>query len=71
MYHVSTLLPFSKEDPQQIQRKRHIGNDIVSVIFVDGVAPFNPKTIKSQFLHVWIVVRQEKNEKNPNDPCYR
>jgi hypothetical protein len=26
MYHVSTLLPYSKEDPQQIQKKRHIGN---------------------------------------------
>jgi len=25
-YHVSTMLPYDKYDPQQIQRKRHIGN---------------------------------------------
>ena len=25
-YHVSTFLPFTKTDVQQIQRKRHIGN---------------------------------------------
>jgi len=26
MYHNSTLLPFAPDDPQQIQRKRHLGN---------------------------------------------
>jgi len=25
MFHVSTLLPFTEGDPQQLQRKRHIG----------------------------------------------
>lgn len=25
MFHVSTLLPFTDNDPQQLQRKRHIG----------------------------------------------
>lgn len=25
MFHVSTLLPFKDNDPQQLQRKRHIG----------------------------------------------
>jgi len=25
MFHVSTLLPFTESDPQQLQRKRHIG----------------------------------------------
>ncbi|KAI9184022.1 hypothetical protein H9P43_003075 [Blastocladiella emersonii ATCC 22665] len=35
MFHVSTLLPYSDRDPQQIQRKSHIGNDIVCVVYVD------------------------------------
>ncbi|KAG0302487.1 signal-induced proliferation-associated 1-like protein 3 [Dissophora globulifera] len=56
MYHVSTLLPFNTEDRQQIQRKRHIGNDIVCIIFVDGDQPFIPNTIKSQFLHIFVIV---------------
>lgn len=39
MFHVSTLLPFSDgSDPsstQQLARKRHIGNDIITIIFQD------------------------------------
>ncbi|KAF9113212.1 Rap1 GTPase-activating protein 2 [Mortierella sp. AM989] len=56
MYHVSTLLPFNTGDRQQIQRKRHIGNDIVCIVFVDGDHPFIPSTIKSQFLHIFVVI---------------
>ncbi|KAF9312993.1 Rap1 GTPase-activating protein 2 [Podila horticola] len=56
MYHVSTMLPFNTLDPQQIQRKRHIGNDIVCIVFVDGDQPFVPNAIKSQFLHIFAVV---------------
>ena len=33
MFHVSTLLPFFPADPQQVERKRHIGNDLVVIIF--------------------------------------
>ncbi|KAI7903560.1 uncharacterized protein BX663DRAFT_423663, partial [Cokeromyces recurvatus] len=58
-YHVSTLIPSKPGDKQQVQRKRHIGNDIVCIIFVEGKQPFNPTAIKSQFLHVFIVVHQE------------
>ncbi|VDO00056.1 unnamed protein product [Rodentolepis nana] len=35
MFHVSTLLPISPDNRQQIERKRHIGNDIVNIIFFD------------------------------------
>ena len=31
MFHVSTLLPHSHKDTQQIERKRHIGNDRVAI----------------------------------------
>lgn len=33
MFHVSNLLPFTSGDSQQLQRKRHIGNDIVAIVF--------------------------------------
>ena len=60
MFHVSTLLPFSNspDDKQQIQRKRHLGNDILTLIFMDGKGQWSPTTIKSQFLHIFIVVQR-------------
>ena len=42
----------------QLLRKRYVGNDIVTVIFQDpGAKPFCAKNIRSQFQHVFIVVR--------------
>ena len=42
----------------QLQRKRHIGNDIVCVVFMESeTTPFSPTCIKSHFLHTFIVVR--------------
>ncbi|KAJ2996016.1 Signal-induced proliferation-associated 1-like protein 2 [Globomyces sp. JEL0801] len=51
IFHCATMLPFSKEDVQQIERKRHIGND--------GEIQFDPKSFKTQFTHVFIVVKKE------------
>lgn len=62
MFHVSTLLPYTENDPQQLQRKRHIGNDIVAIVFQEGNTPFAPDMIASHFLHAYIVVQ-------PIDPC--
>lgn len=57
MFHVSTLLPYTENDPQQLQRKRHIGNDIVSIVFQEENTPFTPDMIASHFLHTFIVVQ--------------
>ncbi|XP_018327356.1 signal-induced proliferation-associated 1-like protein 1 isoform X2 [Agrilus planipennis] len=58
MFHVSTMLPFTPNNRQQLLRKRHIGNDIVTIVFQEpGALPFTPKNIRSQFQHVFIVVR--------------
>ena len=62
VFHVSTLLPYTKNDRQQLQRKCHIGNDIVAIVFQDGETPFSPEMITSHFLHAFIVVR-------PINPC--
>ena len=62
MFHVSTLLPFVESDDQQLQRKCHIGNDIVSIVFQEVNTPFTPDMIASHFLHAYIVVQ-------PIDPC--
>ncbi|KAK3609251.1 hypothetical protein CHS0354_006176 [Potamilus streckersoni] len=57
MFHVSTLLPHTEGDPQQLQRKRHIGNDIVAIIFQEENTPFVPNMIASHFLHTFIIVQ--------------
>ena len=58
MFHVSTLLPFSCTDDQQVARKRHIGNNIVTIVFQDtGSEPFDVNSVQSQMQHIFIVVR--------------
>lgn len=63
MFHVSTMLPYLEEDEQQVEKKRHIGNDVVVIIFQEGNTPFDPESIKSVFNHVFIVIRR-----CPDDP---
>uniref|UniRef100_A0A673BCP1 GTPase-activating Rap/Ran-GAP domain-like protein 3 n=1 Tax=Sphaeramia orbicularis TaxID=375764 RepID=A0A673BCP1_9TELE len=67
MFHVSTMLPYSKENKQQVERKRHIGNDIVTIVFQEGddaSSSFKPSMIRSHFTRILHVdsVCQEKNE---------
>ncbi|XP_072334733.1 rap1 GTPase-activating protein 1-like isoform X1 [Scyliorhinus torazame] len=62
MFHVSTKLPFTEGDAQQLQRKRHIGNDIVTVIFQDQNTPFCPDMVASNFLHAYIIVQAEQTQ---------
>ncbi|CAI9532098.1 unnamed protein product [Staurois parvus] len=58
MFHVSTMLPYMPKNRQQLLRKRHIGNDIVTVVFQEpGALPFTPKTIRSHFQHVFVIVK--------------
>uniref|UniRef100_A0A8C6J3J6 Uncharacterized protein n=1 Tax=Melopsittacus undulatus TaxID=13146 RepID=A0A8C6J3J6_MELUD len=58
MFHVSTMLPYTPNNRQQLLRKRHIGNDIVTIIFQEpGALPFTPQNIRSHFQHVFIIVR--------------
>lgn len=56
--------------PAQLLRKRHIGNDIVTIVFQEpGALPFTPKNIRSHFQHVFVIVKVH----NPctENVCYR
>uniref|UniRef100_A0A8C7UGB8 GTPase-activating Rap/Ran-GAP domain-like protein 3 n=1 Tax=Oncorhynchus mykiss TaxID=8022 RepID=A0A8C7UGB8_ONCMY len=62
MFHISTMLPYSKENKQQVERKRHIGNDIVTIVFQfqegeDTSPSFKPSMIRSHFTHIFALVR--------------
>jgi len=57
MFHVSTLLPHQEMDEQQVETKRHLGNDIVVIVFNDSTQPFNPSWMTSEFNQVYAVVQ--------------
>ncbi|CAG2201005.1 RAP1GAP [Mytilus edulis] len=44
-------------DNVQITKKRHIGNDIVVIVFQEENTPFVPNMIASHFLHSFIVIQ--------------
>ncbi|XP_033375180.1 rap1 GTPase-activating protein 1 isoform X5 [Parus major] len=69
MFHVSTKLPYTEGDAQQLQRKRHIGNDIVAIVFQDENTPFVPDMIASNFLHAFVVVQLEQG--GSQGPLYK
>ncbi len=56
MFHVSTLLPLHPGDAQRLERKRHIGNDAVVIIYVEE-GTFCPDVLYSKFIQILVVVR--------------
>ena len=64
MFHVGPLLPHTLGDEQQLAKKRHIGNDIVVIIFKDTQAtePLDPSIFVSEFNHVFAIVQKVSAE---------
>ena len=60
MFHVSTLLPYSNANPQQLDRKRHLGNDVVVVIYTEDDTPFDPTIMYSHFNYIFVIVKKVK-----------
>jgi len=59
MYHVATLLPNQPADEQKVERKRHIGNDVVTIVFKEQATQedrFDPSILTSHFIHCVFVV---------------
>lgn len=58
MFHVSTLMPNTSGDLKHLGKKRHIGNDVLCVVFTDETETiFSPTWIKSQFIHAYLQVQ--------------
>ncbi|TYZ68609.1 hypothetical protein PybrP1_009755 [[Pythium] brassicae (nom. inval.)] len=56
-FHVVTKMPTKPSDPQQIDKKRHVGNDFVHIVWSDNSASaYDPGTITSHFNDVQIVL---------------
>ncbi|XP_055959069.1 GTPase-activating Rap/Ran-GAP domain-like protein 3 [Patella vulgata] len=65
LFHVSTMLPYTPNNKQQVERKRHIGNDIVNIVFVDcdsdKMPTFKPAMMKTRFTHIFAVVTYHRH----------
>lgn len=61
----------SPHRPTQLQRKRHIGNDIVALVYQEGQTPFLCDVIKSHFLHCFLVVRRIHGEEETGETAYQ
>jgi len=63
MFHVSPLLPDHPTDIQQLERKRHVGNDIVLILFQDRLdqKPFQLSSMKSKQNHVICLVAPDSD----------
>ncbi|XP_049849091.1 uncharacterized protein LOC126317469 isoform X2 [Schistocerca gregaria] len=58
MFHVSTLLPSQAVDGQCVDRKCHIGNDIVVFVFLEeGCEPYLATKLTSKFVQVQYIIR--------------
>jgi hypothetical protein len=58
MWHVATLMRIVEDTKEYLHRKRHIGNDVVVVIFRDwGTTTKLDPSFRSHFNHVFIVVQ--------------
>lgn len=55
----------------QLQRKRHIGNDIVAVVYQEGQTPFLSDVIKSHFLHCFLVVRRIRAKNDTEETSFQ
>jgi len=75
MFHVSTFLSHDPSDSQHLSKKKHIGNDIVVLVFMDiDAPPLDPTFMRTQFTQVYIVVQPFYPDSGPsinNSPCFR
>ena len=57
VFHITTMMPTNTVgDPQCIEKKRHIGNDFVNIIYNDSEIPFDFDTFKTQYNYFYIVI---------------
>jgi len=61
IFHQVVSMPTHPDDPQQIQKKRHVGNDFVHIIWCEHIRDYNPLTITSRFNEAHIVIYPESN----------
>lgn len=57
IFHVATMMPHRENDTKCNNKKRHIGNDYVTIVYNDGTEPYSIGTIKGNFNYVSIIIQ--------------
>ncbi|KAF2361373.1 Tuberin-type domain [Trinorchestia longiramus] len=63
-FHVATLMPNKPNDPKFTSKKRHIGNDFVTIVYNDSGKPYDRDIIKTQFNTVIVEIRPAEHGTN-------
>uniref|UniRef100_A0A4W4GN09 Tuberin n=1 Tax=Electrophorus electricus TaxID=8005 RepID=A0A4W4GN09_ELEEL len=64
IFHIATLMPNRESDKSCCNKKRHIGNDFVVVVYNDSGEDYKLGTIKGQFNFVEVVIKPLDYESN-------
>nr|XP_055195740.1 tuberin isoform X7 [Nyctereutes procyonoides] len=56
VFHIATLMPTKDVDKHRCDKKRHLGNDFVSIIYNDSGEDFKLGTIRGQFNFVHVII---------------
>jgi len=56
VYHTATLMPNRETDPQFNKKKRHIGNDFVSIVYNESGRGYTMGTVKGQFIYAVVLI---------------
>ena len=64
VFHVATLMPQHDTDPTSTNKKRHIGNNFVTIVYNDSGLPYLQGTIKGQCNICDIVIEPQPNNMN-------
>lgn len=64
IFHIATLMPNRESDRGCCNKKRHIGNDFVMVVYNDSGEDYKLGTIKGQFNFVEVIIKPLDYESN-------
>ena len=56
LFHTATMMPNAPDDEYCVNKKRHIGNDYVRIVWNDGGRPYKFDTLATQFQFLNIVI---------------
>ncbi|XP_008579933.1 PREDICTED: tuberin isoform X2 [Galeopterus variegatus] len=56
VFHIATLMPTKDVDKHRCDKKRHLGNDFVSIVYNDSGEDFKLGTIRGQFNFVHVII---------------
>lgn len=56
VFHIATMMPTTAEDPNCINKKRHLGNDHVQIVWNDSGSSYKFDTLKTAFSLINIVI---------------